>query len=108
MEGDLDGIRKRKLAELQQRLQEEGIAEEQAMQVDAQKRQILMGVLTPEARNRLANIKLARPEFAAQVENLLIQAAQSGNLAQKITDQQLKEILLKISKKKRDITIRRI
>lgn len=108
MEGDLDGIRKRKLAELQQRLQEEGIAEEQAMQVDAQKRQILMGVLTPEARNRLANIKLARPEFAAQVENLLIQVAQSGNLAQKITDQQLKEILLKISKKKRDITIRRI
>ncbi len=108
MEGDLDEIRKRKLAELQQRLQEEGIAEEQAMQVDAQKRQILMGILTPEARNRLANIKLARPEFAAQVENLLIQAAQSGNLAQKITDQQLKEILLKISKKKRDITIRRI
>jgi len=108
MEGDLDGIRKRKLAELQQRLQEEGIAEEQAMQVDAQKRQMLMGILTPEARNRLANIKLARPEFAAQVENLLIQAAQSGNLAQKITDQQLKEILLKISKKKRDITIRRI
>ncbi len=108
MEGDLDGIRKRKLAEMQQRLQEERIVEEQAMQVDAQKRQILMGILTPEARNRLANIKLARPEFAAQVENLLIQAAQSGNLAQKITDQQLKEILLKISKKKRDITIRRV
>jgi programmed cell death protein 5 len=108
MEGDLDDIRKRKLAELQQRLQEERIVEEQAMQIDAQKRKILMGILTPEARNRLANIKLARPEFAAQVENLLIQIAQGGSLTERITDQQLKEILLKISKKKRDITIRRV
>lgn len=108
MEGDLDEIRKRKLAELQQRLQEEEIAEEQAMQINAQKRKILTGILTPEARNRLANINLARPEFAAQVESLLIHIAQGGSLTQKITDQQLKEILLKISKKKRDITIRRI
>ncbi len=108
MEGDLDGIRKRKLAELQQRLQEEGVAEEQAAQINAQKRSILMGILTPEARNRLANIKLARPEFAAQIESLLIQIAQGGSVTQKITDQQLKEILLKISTKKRDITIRRV
>jgi programmed cell death protein 5 len=108
MEGDLDEIRKRKLAELQQSLQEQEIAEEQAMQIEAQKRKILMGVLTPEARNRLANIKLARPEFAAQIENLLIQLAQSGQLAEKIDDKQLKEILLKISKKKRDIKIRKV
>ncbi len=108
MEGDLDNIRKRKLVELQRELQEQNIAEEQVMQIEAQKRKILMGILTPEARNRLANIKLAKPEFAAQIENLLIQASQTGNLAQKITDQQLKEILLKISKKKRDITIRKI
>jgi programmed cell death protein 5 len=108
MEGDLDNIRKRKLVELQRELQEQNIAEEQVMQIEAQKRKILMSILTPEARNRLANIKLAKPEFAAQIENLLIQASQAGNLAQKITDQQLKEILLKISKKKRDITIRKI
>ncbi|MEE8403570.1 MAG: DNA-binding protein [Candidatus Hydrothermarchaeaceae archaeon] len=108
MEGDLDDIRNRKLAELQQRLQEERLVEDRAVQIDAQKRSILMGVLTPEAKNRLANIKLARPEFGVQIENLLIQIAQSGSVTQKITDQQLKEILLKISKKKRDITIRRI
>ncbi|MEE8401375.1 MAG: DNA-binding protein [Candidatus Hydrothermarchaeaceae archaeon] len=105
---DIENIRKKKLAELQQRMQEEGIAEERAMQVDAQKRQILIGILTPEAKTRLANIKVARPEFAAQIENLLIQISQSGSLTQKITDRQLKDILLKISKKKRDIRIRRI
>ncbi len=108
MEGDLDDIRKKKLAELQKGLAEQNIQEEQAVQIDAAKRSILMGVLTPEARNRLANIKLARPEFAVQIENLLIQLAQSGQLAQKIDDKQLKEILLKIQKKKRDITIKKI
>jgi programmed cell death protein 5 len=108
MEGDLDEIRKRKLAELQQGLQEQKIAEEQAVQIDAAKRQILMKVLTPGARNRLANIKLARPDFAVQIENLLIQLAQSGQLAEKIGDKQLKEILLKIQKKKRDITIKKV
>lgn len=108
MEEDLDEIRKRKLAELQQGIQEERAAEEQAMQIEAQKRKILMGILTPEARNRLANIKLARPEFAAQIEALLIQIAQSGQLSQKIDDKQLKEILLKIQKKKRDIKIKKV
>ncbi|MBU2560089.1 DNA-binding protein [archaeon] len=108
MEGDLDEIRKRKLAELQRGLQEQKIAEEQAAQIDVAKRQILMSVLTPEARNRLANIKLARPDFAAQIENLLIQLAQSGQLAEKIGDKQLKEILLKIQTKKRDIKINKV
>jgi programmed cell death protein 5 len=108
MEGDLDEIRKRKLAELQQGLAEQKIAEEQAAQIDVAKRQILMSVLTPAARNRLANIKLARPDFAAQIENLLIQLAQSGQLAEKIDDKQLKQILLKIQNKKRDIKIKKI
>ncbi len=107
MEGDLEDIRKRKLAELQQRAQEERLVEEQAAQIDAQKKGILMAALTPGARDRLANIKLARPEFAAQIENLVIQVVQSGNLTQKIDDRQLKEILRKISSKKRDITIER-
>lgn len=108
MNGDLEDIRRRKLVEHQQRLQEERIAEDQAIQMDAQKRKVLLSVLTPEARNRLSNIKLARPEFASQIENLLIQIAQSGNVTQKITDQHLKEILLKVSTKKRDISIRRL
>lgn len=108
MAGDIENIRKKKFAELQQRIQEERIADEHTIQLDAQKRQILIGILTPEAKIRLANIKVARPEFAAQIENLLIQLSQSGSLTQKITDRQLKDILLKISKKKRDIRIRRI
>jgi programmed cell death protein 5 len=105
---DPEELKKKKLLELQQRLQEEGVMQEQRRQVELQRRSILMEVLTPDARSRLANVKLARPEYALQVENLLIQLAQTGQVKQKITDAQLKQILGKISRKKREFRIRRI
>lgn len=105
---DPEELKKKKLLELQQRIQAESIKQEQRQQVELQRRSILMEVLTPEARGRLANVKLARPDYALQVENLMIQLAQSGQIKQKITDAQLKQILGKISQKKREFKIRRI
>ena len=108
MQEDLEELKRRRLLELQQRLQEERAREEQRQAVEFQRRSILMEVLTPEARSRLANIKIAKPEYAAQIENLLIQLAQSGQLKQKISDAQLKQILGKISEKKKEFRIRRM
>ncbi len=108
MAEDLDALRRKKLLELQQRAQAERELEAQKQQLDLQKRSVLMEVLTPEARSRLANVKLARPEYAVQIENLIIQLAQTGQIRQKITDEQLKQILRKISAKRKDITIRRV
>ena len=108
MAEDLDALRRKKLLELQQRAQAERDQEAQKQQLDLQKRSVLMEVLTPEARSRLANVKLARPEYALQIENLIIQLAQTGQIRQKITDEQLKQILRKISAKRKDITIRRV
>lgn len=105
---DPEELKRKKLLELQQKLQEETLRQEQRRQVELQRRAVLMEVLTPEARSRLANIKLARPEYALQIENLLIQLAQSGQVRQKITDAQLKEILGKISQKKKEFRIRRV
>lgn len=107
-EEDLEALRRKKLLELQQRAQAEKELEAQKQQVELQKRSILMEILTPEARSRLANVKLARPEYAVQIENLIIQLAQTGQIRQKITDEQLKQILRKISAKRKDITIRRV
>ncbi|MDP6613331.1 MAG: DNA-binding protein, partial [Candidatus Hydrothermarchaeota archaeon] len=92
----------------QQKMHEENAKQEQQQQFELQKRSILKGVLTPEARGRLANVKLARRDYALQVENLLIQMAQTGQVKQKITDTQLKQILGKISKKKREFKIKRV
>jgi programmed cell death protein 5 len=108
MRDDLEELKRRKLLELQQRLQEERLREEQRRQLELQRRALLMEILTPEARQRLANVKLARPEYAIQIENLLIQLAQRGQVKQRITDAQLKQILSKISGKKKEFKIRRI
>ncbi|NOZ58828.1 MAG: DNA-binding protein [Euryarchaeota archaeon] len=105
---DLEELKRRKLMELQRQLQEEALRQEQLRQVEEQKRLVLKSILTPEARSRLMNIKMARPEFAAQVEALLIQLAQTGQVKQRITDAQLKEILRRLTAKKRDIKIRRL
>jgi programmed cell death protein 5 len=105
---ELDALRKKKMAELQARLQEEEAKKEQLAQAEAQIKAVLTQILTPEARERLARIKMAKPEYATQVELLLIQLVQSGQIKGKISDAQLKALLAKITKPKKDFKIRRV
>jgi len=105
----LEEIRRRKMLELQQRAQQQAAEAEKEEQLrqqfEMQKRQLLMKILTPEARSRLANLRLTRPEFVEQIELQLIQLAQTGQMRSKITDEQLKELLRRVSGKRRDIRI---
>jgi programmed cell death protein 5 len=85
------------------------MAEEQRKdQVDAAKRVVLRRILEPEARQRLTNLKMVRPDFAQQIELQLIQLAQTGRVNLPISDEQLKQILYQLQSKKRDSTIRRL
>lgn len=54
---------------------------------------MLKQILTNEAREKLANIRLVKPERAEQVENYIINAAQSGRLAGAVTEEQIKDLL---------------
>ncbi|MEM1586864.1 MAG: DNA-binding protein [Candidatus Bathyarchaeia archaeon] len=105
---ELEEIRRRKLAELQQRLLQEQEAIEAQKKAELEKQAILRRILTPEARQRLANLKMVKPEFAAQLEIQLIQLVQRGLLQIPIDDEQLKEILRRMQSGKREIQIRRI
>jgi len=105
---DIDAIRKKKLRQLQEQAQsQEEFQEEQQQEFEEQKKQALRAILTDDARERLGRIKAARPELAENLENQLIMLAQSGRLKNKISDEQLRELLAKLLPKKRDITIRR-
>ena len=74
----------------------------------AQKEQILKQVLTPEARMRLNNIKMVKPELSEMVEQYLIGMATQQKIPGQINDEQLKQILLSTQQPKRDFKINRI
>jgi len=103
-EMELEEIRRRKLIEMQRRLGDE----QKRAQVETAKQTALRQILTPEARQRLTNIKMVKPDFAEQIELQLIQIAQSGRVNLPITDEQLKAILVKLQSERRNIRIRRI
>ena len=107
---ELAELRRRRMAQLQQQAgDQQGMQEEleRQKQLKSQIQMILMQVLEPDARERLNNIKLTKPEFAGAVEQQLITLAQSGRLQKKITDAQLKELLRQLAPKKRDYSITR-
>ncbi len=68
----------------------------------------LRTALTTEARQRLANVKMVRPELASAIEEYVIQLASAGRLKKVIDDEQLKQMLYALQEKKRDIKIRRM
>ena len=110
-EAELESIRQKKLAELQQQQQ---IQEQQAQQEATAKHQIesaLRQILEPDAWEQWNNLKyrdaISRTTFAHQVGVMLIQAAQSGQLQGKISKDQLKRFLSVVQQKtQRDINIK--
>jgi programmed cell death protein 5 len=74
----------------------------------AMRENIMRMALTSEARQRLANVKMVKPQIAQAIEDYIIQMASSGKLRNVIDDDQLKEILGTFQEKKRGFTFRRI
>jgi programmed cell death protein 5 len=105
---ELEEIRRRKLLELQRRVGEEQGNVQAQQQLEMQKQALLRSILTPEARQRLANLRMVRPEFTSQLELQLIQLAQQGKIPIPLTDKQLKQILIQIQPRKRETKIRRV
>ncbi|MEM3609090.1 MAG: DNA-binding protein [Candidatus Bathyarchaeia archaeon] len=105
---ELEELRKRKLLELQRQMAEEQKRAQMQQQLELEKQAILRSILTPEARQRLTNLKMVKPEFTSQLELQLIQLAQQGKLPIPLTDEQLKQILVQLQTRRRETKIRRI
>ena len=105
---ELDELRQRRLLALQKQMAEEQRQGQAQQQLEMQKQALLRKLLTPEARQRLTNLKMVRPEFTEQLELQLIQLAQQGKLPIPLADEQLKKILIQLQSQKREPRIRRI
>jgi len=107
-EEEVEELRRRRLLELRRRLAQEQQRIQMQQQIEMEKQAILRRILTSDARQRLTNLKMVKPEFADQLELQLIQLAQQGKINVPVTDEQLKEILIRLQSGRREIKIRRV
>ncbi len=107
-EEELEQLRKKRLMELQmeqQLAQQEAVAQQQES-IEEQRAAILRRLIAPDARERLATLKMAYPDVALSVEDQIIALAQAGRLKKVVQDEDLKQILAQMQPKKKDISIK--
>ncbi|MEM0201306.1 MAG: DNA-binding protein [Candidatus Micrarchaeaceae archaeon] len=69
------------------------------MQIEQQKREIAKKFTTNEAYERLMNVRISNKELYDQLINLIVSMAQGNRIINKLTDEQLKGILAKLTYK---------
>ncbi len=111
MPDELENLRKRRMQEYaamqNQGIEQQLALQQQAAELQAQLKMIMPQILSAEARQRIANIRVAKPDFAMQVELYLVQLFQAGQIKRPLTDIELRNILDKLVQKKETKIIRR-
>jgi programmed cell death protein 5 len=74
-------------------------------QAKAAREQLLRVIFSTEARDRLNNLRMVKPDLAASVENQIFQLASSGRLRHQINDEELKQMLGQLQKPKKEFKI---
>ncbi len=87
---------------------ENNTSQEKNSELKAQKEMMLKQILSPDARLRLNNIRMVKPDLANLVETYLLNLAGQGKITGQISDDQLKQILLSAQQPKRDFKINRV
>jgi programmed cell death protein 5 len=106
-DAELEELRKRRLSAMRRQASEEQKDTQADEQIEQERQALLRSILSPEARQRLANLKMIKPEFTSQLELQIIQLAQQGRVPMPMSDEQLKKILIQLQSRKRDTTITR-
>ncbi|CAA0823698.1 double-stranded DNA-binding family protein [Striga hermonthica] len=115
---ELEAIRQRRMQELMaqrgmgsnQNPEQHKAQEDAKREAEEQRQLILTQILTSEARARLARIALVKPEKARGVEDVVIRAAQTGQIVEKVSEERLISLLEQINTqttKETKVTIKR-
>ena len=87
---------------------ENNTSQEKDSQLKAQKEMMLKQVLSSDARLRLNNVRMVKPDLAGLVENYILNLNVQGKISGQISDDQLKQILLSAQQPKRDFKFNRV
>ena len=87
---------------------ENNTSQEKDSQLKAQKEMMLKQVLSSDARLRLNNVRMVKPDLADLVENYILNLTTQGKITGQISDEQLKQILLSAQQPKRDFKFNRV
>jgi len=87
---------------------ENNTSQEKDGQLKAQKEMMLKQVLSSDARLRLNNVRMVKPDLADLVENYILNLSVQGKISGQISDDQLKQILLSAQQPKRDFKFNRV
>ncbi|MFI5412506.1 MAG: DNA-binding protein [Candidatus Micrarchaeales archaeon] len=81
----------------QKRLRKALMEQLKRQQIEQQKREVIKKLMDQAAYDRLMNIKIANNDLYTQLVDLIINLAQSNRLQGKLTEQQLLQILEKVT-----------
>jgi len=87
---------------------ENNISQEKDNQLKAQKETMLKQVLSTDARLRLNNVRMVKPDLADLVENYILTLSVQGKISGQISDDQLKQILSSAQQPKHDFKFNRV
>jgi len=87
---------------------ENNTSQEKDSQLKAQKEMMLKQVLSSDARLRLNNVRMVKPDLADLVENYILNLSVQGKISGQISDEQLKQILSSTQQPKRDFKFNRV
>ena len=87
---------------------ENNASQEKDSQLKAQKEMMLKQVLSGDARLRLNNVRMVKPDLAELVENYIPNLSVQGKISGQISDEQLKQILSSAQQPKRDFKFNRV
>ena len=87
---------------------ENNTTQEKDSQLKAQKENMLKQILAGDARFRLNNVRMVKPDLADLVENYILNLSVQGKISGQISDEQLKQNLSSAQQPKRDFKINRV
>jgi programmed cell death protein 5 len=102
---ELEKITKRRESELLEAIRRKEVEEEKRKAEEEKKKALARIVFSTEARQRLANLRLVKPQLVEQLETYLIALAQQGKLPVPLDDETLKKILYQLIREKRETKI---